>query len=133
MRYIINTFKGATFLWVLFLMSLYNNYSTGMYLYLFLHGTYGMFWVLKDVTFPDFRWNKEATLLSTIMVTLFLTLYWSIAVPLAAGYGVTNPSTARIIFIVSLYIAGLILMMGSDYQKYVALKKKPGIFHKIQG
>jgi hypothetical protein len=57
MRHVINFFKGTTFLWVLFLMQTYNNYSTGMYLYLCLHGSYGMFWVLKDLTFPDPRFN----------------------------------------------------------------------------
>ena len=28
MRYVINVFKGLTFLWVLFLMAYFNNYST---------------------------------------------------------------------------------------------------------
>jgi len=88
LRHIINTFKGLTFLWVLFLMNVFNNYSTGMYLYLFLHGTYGIFWVLKDLSFPDFKFNVQARLGSAIMGFLFLVLYWLIPVPLAAGYGI---------------------------------------------
>ena len=127
LRHIINTFKGLTFAWVLFLMYSYNNYSTGMYLYLVLHGSYGMFWVLKDIFFPDSRWERKASVGSAIATFLFLTLYWFIPVPLAAGLGVSHPSNARILFLLGIYITGLILMLGSDYQKYHALKKKPGI------
>jgi hypothetical protein len=65
------------------------NYSTGMYLYLFLHGSYGIFWVIKDLTFPDFKFNVPARVGSSILGFLFLVLYWMIPVPLAAGYGIS--------------------------------------------
>ena len=113
-------------------MNYFNNYSTRMYLYLCLHGSYGILWVLKDIFFPDFKFNVQARIGSCITAFLFLTLYWLIPLPMAAGYGINNPSTARIIFLVCLYITGLVLMLGSDYQKYQALKKKPGIFHFTQ-
>lgn len=45
-----------------------------------------------------------------------------IPVPLAAGYGVENPSWGRIGLLIGMYLLGLILMMGSDYQKYKRLK-----------
>lgn len=131
MSYVINFFKGTTFLWVLLLMHLYSNYSTGMYLYLGLHGSYGIFWVIKDLTFPDPRFQAKASLGSSILSFLFLTLYWFIPVPLAAGLGISEPSTARVCFLILLYIGGLVLMLGSDYQKYHALKQKPGNFSVI--
>jgi hypothetical protein len=34
-------------------MHVFQNYSLGMWLYLFLHGTYGICWVTKDWLFPD--------------------------------------------------------------------------------
>ena len=108
-------------------MNYFNNFSTGMYLYLFLHGSYGILWVVKDITFPDFKFNVMAKLGSCIGSFLFLTLYWMIPVPLVVGYGINEPSKERIIFLVALYLSGLVLMLGSDYQKYYALKKKPGI------
>ena len=126
MRTVINAFKGATMFWIMFLMYKYGNYCTGMYLYLFLHGSYGIFWILKDIIFPDGRFNKVVSLGSLTTATLFLWLYWLIPVPLAAGLGISEPSKPRIIFLVSLYVIGLVLMLGSDYQKYVAIKKKPG-------
>ena len=107
-------------------MRTFNNYTPAMYLYLFLHGSYGILWVLKDIFFPDPRFKIQLTLGSLILIFLFLTLYWLIPVPLAAGLGVSEPSTARIILLIVMYISGLILMLGSDYQKYVALKQKPG-------
>jgi len=107
-------------------MRTFNNYSTSMYLYLFLHGSYGIFWVLKDIFFPDPRFKSQSSIGSLILIFSFLTLYWLIPVPLAAGLGVTEPSTARIILLIVMYISGLILMLGSDYQKYQALKRKPG-------
>jgi hypothetical protein len=102
-----------------------------MYLYLFLHGSYGIFWVLKDIFFPDPRFKSQSSLGSLVLIFLFLTLYWLIPVPLAAGLGVSEPSTARIILLIVMYIGGLILMLGSDYQKYVALKQRPGKFTVI--
>lgn len=53
MRDIVNLFKGATPLFVIYLMYVYQNFSLGSYLYLALHGSYGILWVLKDYTFGD--------------------------------------------------------------------------------
>ena len=78
--------------------------------------------MVKDVTFPDSRWQTKCRIGSSILAFLFLVFYWLIPVPLAAGYGINEPSFARIVFLVSMYVSGLILMMGSDYQKYHALK-----------
>lgn len=98
-----------------------------MYLYLALHGSYGIFWVIKDIVFPDARFMAKASIGSCLLCFIFLTGYWLIPVPLAAGYGINNPSSERIIFLIILYVAGLILMLGSDYQKYVTLKVKKGL------
>jgi hypothetical protein len=49
-----------------------------------------------------------------------------IPLPLAAGYGVTHPSKSRIIALVAMYIVGVVLMLGSDYQKNTILRKRKG-------
>ena len=77
---------------------------------------------MKDISFPDAKWDKPARIGSSFLAFLFLTLYWLIPVPLAAGYGINEPSFARIVFLVSIYVTGLVLMLGSDYQKYLALQ-----------
>jgi len=59
---------------------------------------------------------------SHLLLTAVLVCYWMIPMPLVLRWGIVNPSLSRIIFIVSLYVIGLILMMGADYQKYKTLK-----------
>lgn len=130
MRYIINFFKGMTGFWVIFLMFYFRNFSLGMWVYLFLHGTYGFAWVWKDVCFPDATFKNKATLGSLILLTIFLTLYWMIPVPLASGYGIHNPPLIRIILVVVMYLSGLYLMLGSDRQKNLILQQRKGNLKK---
>ena len=126
LRYVINFFKGMTIFWVLFLMFYFRSFSVGIWVYLFLHGTYGMAWVLKDIYFPDATFLQKGTAGSLILLFVFLSLYWFIPIPLAAGYGVHNPPLIRIILVITMYLFGLFLMMGSDYQKTTTLAKKKG-------
>ena len=53
LHYIINTYKGGSLLLCIFLMYYYNNYSLGAYIYTCLHGSYGLIWFFKEITFPD--------------------------------------------------------------------------------
>ncbi len=131
LRYVINFFKGMTGLWVLFLMFYFKSFSLGMWVYLFLHGTYGIAWVWKDVCFPDATFKEKGSIGSLIILFIFLTLYWFIPVPLAAGYGVHNPPVVRIILVIAMYLFGLYLMLGSDHQKNTTLAKKKGIFFSL--
>lgn len=117
LRYIINAFKGLTFLWVIFLMLYFQNFSKGMYVYLFMHGTYGFLWIYKDLNFPDASMKPKSTLVSNILLTTLLFIYWMIPVPLAAGFGVSDPPLIRIALEMILYFGGLYLMLRSDYQK----------------
>lgn len=122
MRYGINFFKATTFLWVLILMHIFQTNSTGIRLYLCLHGSYGLAWLVKDLTFPDARFKMKASPGSNILAFLFLCAYWLVPIPLAAGYGVSEPSLPRIIAIVLLYLSGLALMLVSDHQKTTKLR-----------
>jgi hypothetical protein len=88
LRYGINLFKGATFLWILFLIKYFNNYSMGMYLYLALHGSYGIFWLSKDIFCPDAVFKQKASIGSYFLMTTLLVLYWVMPVFIAAGYGI---------------------------------------------
>jgi protein-S-isoprenylcysteine O-methyltransferase Ste14 len=126
-RYTINTFKGLTFAWVICLMIIFQNFSRGMYVYLFLHGTYGIAWLYKDIMFGDATFKQKGTFGSNLIFAIFLLVYWMIPLPLAMGAGISNPSLLRIILVVSLYIFGLILMLGSDYQKTTTLAERKGL------
>lgn len=58
-----------------------------MYVYLFLHGTYGMAWLIKDLIFPDASFMGKSTFGAMILLATVLTLYWCIPLSIAAGYG----------------------------------------------
>lgn len=87
MCYQVNFFKGFTFVWVICLMLYFKNTSPAMILYLILHGSYGICWVIKDFMFPDARAQKMGTVCSHALLFILLTFYWMIPLPLAMGLG----------------------------------------------
>ena len=64
MNIIINCLKGLTGIYLFLLMLYFDNFSLGAWVYLTVHGSYGMFWILKDVIFPDAKFGGNLTLLS---------------------------------------------------------------------
>jgi hypothetical protein len=76
LRSVINLHKGLTPLLVLALMALYGNWSIGPWVYLALHGTYGMLWLLKDRWYPDRQWQQPITWPVAVGGFAALGLYW---------------------------------------------------------
>ena len=58
-KHAINLHKFLTFAYILGLMAFYNNFTIAPWVYLGLHGTYGIMWLLKDSLYPDQQWEKE--------------------------------------------------------------------------
>ena len=50
---IINLHKGLTAFVVIGPMIFFDNFTIAPYVYLALHGTYGLLWLLKEKIFPD--------------------------------------------------------------------------------
>jgi hypothetical protein len=88
MRHVINFFKGATCMYIVFLMWYYQNFSTGMYLYLGLHGSYGLVWLFKDFVFGDKSFAQKAKFGSLAVLACTLSLYWMVGWFIASGRGV---------------------------------------------
>ena len=129
LKYIINFQKGSTMLYVFYLMNYFNNYSLSAYLYLALHGTYGIIWLLKDTIMPDKNWNKKATIISSITgFSLVLLPYWIIAYITISSHVII--SNLRVFFCVFFHTLGCVLMMASDSQKYFTLKYKKGLINE---
>lgn len=126
-RYIINTQKGLTLPWVLFLICFYSNVSISLWVYAGLHGSYGIVWIIKDSIAADPRFNQKLSLGSCIVYVLALAGYWVIPWTIAAGYGIQNPSPERIMISILMYAIGVVLMMTADIQKYFVLKIKKGL------
>ena len=70
---IVNLQKSLTIVIMYLLMIYFNNYSKGAYIYLSLHGSYGLLWFLKDITFPDKSMHvKTCFLPACALITLLL-------------------------------------------------------------
>lgn len=75
-KYFINLHKGLTFPFILALMVAYQNFTIGPWIYLSLHGTYGFLWLLKDLIYPDKRWEQEIPIGMGVLSFGLLGLYW---------------------------------------------------------
>ena len=59
--------KGGMPFLIFGMMLYFDNFSLAAWLYLALHGSYGLIWVMKDYTFPDASLQRKVTLLSFII------------------------------------------------------------------
>ena len=126
-NWIINAQKTGTIFIMFLLMLYYNNFSTGAWLYLSLHGTYGLVWFLKDIVYPDKSFQVYLTAVPALLVSLFLLSYWLMGFEVMCGLGDQNPSSKKIFGCFFLFSIGNILMMCSDLQKYIILQYKKGL------
>lgn len=104
--------------------------STASFVYVALHGAYGLVWLLKAVTFPDPNWQVYITLPSTLVVFISLGLYWSIGWLLISGTSVPDyPLDERAWFCMCIVICtmGVAIMLAADAQKYFTLRAKRGL------
>ena len=124
-KYPINAHKGLTAVVVLGMMAYCDNFSTAPWIYLALHGGYGILWLLKDRIYPDKSWEEEVPWVMGMTTFLLLCLYWVSAwLLISRGVEPPNPVLAAAIF---LNILGVFLHFGSDAQKYFTLKYQPGL------
>ncbi|MDX1600842.1 MAG: DUF1295 domain-containing protein [Anaerolineales bacterium] len=120
----IDAHKGLTWLAVVAMMAIHDSWSNPtVWLYLGLHGTYGLLWVLKSRVFPDKKWDKPASLGRGLAIAFGLSLYW-IAPWIVTSQGVTVP-TWMFAAAPSVYAVGVFLHFSADMQKFTALKLRP--------
>lgn len=126
--WVINFQKGLTVFFVLGLMSYYQNYSYPAWIYLALHGTYGICWILKDMLFPDPGWQKKITWAGALAsFSLVLAPYWALPWLLISNSDLYELSAVKLYGAVAIHTLGLTLMLSSDAQKYYTLKFKRGL------
>ncbi|MBD2114144.1 MULTISPECIES: methyltransferase family protein [Cyanophyceae] len=124
-KHVINLHKGTTALFVAALMVAYQNFGLGPWVYLALHGTYGLVWLLKDRLYPDKQWEQTIPLATGIFGFGFISLYW-VAPFLLVSRGV-EPPLPLVAGAIALNILGIFLHYASDAQKYFTLKYQPGL------
>lgn len=123
-KHYIDSHKGATPLVVLGLMTYFNEWENPtVWVYLALHGTYGILWVMKSSIFPDKTWEAPASIWRGLYIWAGLTLYW-IAPYIITSQGLQAPAWL-LGLAVSLFGFGVFLHYTSDMQKYIQLKYNP--------
>ena len=121
----IDSHKAVTCIAVLILMAVYRQWDNATaWVYLALHGTYGVLWVLKSRIFPDKSWEQETGLGYGLVIWGGLTLYW-VAPWLLTSRAVQAPPW-YLGTCVSLYAFGVFLHFAADMQKHTSLKLRPG-------
>jgi len=125
-RHFIDPHKGITAVAVLVLMAVYRQWENPTaWVYLALHGSYGVLWVLKSRNFGDRQWDQPTGLGYGLVILGGLTLYW-IAPWLLAARAIQAPPWYLGIC-VSLYAFGVFFHFASDMQKHTALKLGSGL------
>ena len=129
--WVINFQKAGTFVFLGFLIFFYQNDSMAAWIYLAMHGSYGLVWIIKDLTFPDPSWQKKITIAGGLVAFFgVLFWYWVIGWLLISGTVQHHYPTSDYIwfcFCISLCILGSVIMMVADAQKYYTLKYKKGL------
>ncbi|WP_200954701.1 MULTISPECIES: methyltransferase family protein [unclassified Nocardioides] len=104
--------------------------SDAAWIYLALHGSYGLVWYLKDKTFPDHGWQHRLTVPGAVnSILLVLGWYWLFGWLLVSGRGGDYPIADRPWFAVciTLVVLGSVVMIAADAQKYFTLRVQRGL------
>ena len=107
------------------MMLYFENFSTSAWVYLALHGSYGIMWLLKDRIFPDRQWEETVSVAYAVFVFVALGLYWLPPYIIISQGIVTPPYLIGIS--IALCMIGVMLHFGSDAQKYFTLKYQKGL------
>ncbi len=124
-KFFIDTHKGVTFIAVLVMMGIYQQWdNVTAWAYLAMHGTYGLLWVTKSRIFPDKQWGQKCSIWYGLYIWAGLSLYW-IAPWLITSQGINVPPWFLTVSLF-VYIVGIFLHYTSDMQKFIELKYNPG-------
>jgi steroid 5-alpha reductase family enzyme len=125
-KHFIDSHKGATCLWVLGVMWYFDSWdSTALWIYLALHGTYGIMWILKSQMFPDRTWERATGIGFALLIWASLSLYWITPVLIAKWR--VEPQGWYLALAISLYTFGVFFHFAADMQKHVSLSLRPGL------
>ena len=125
-KFFIDSHKAANAVAVLALMAWAGAWDNPTaWLYLALHGTYGLLWILKSRAFPDRSWEAPCSLPYGLLIWTGLSLYW------VTPWWIVNfdvrVSPAYAAGCVALYALGVFLHFAADMQKHTSLALRPGV------
>ena len=131
-KHFIDSHKGVTPIFILLLIIIYEPVRSAQlhsHIYLAMHGTYGILWVLKSIYFPDKTWEQKTSIMYGLLIWFGLTLYWIspyiIVTDMQIGKLYVIDNYLAISCIISIYILGVFLHFCSDMYKDTFLRLKP--------
>ena len=122
----INIHKALVTPIVLGLMFAFNNWSTEAFIYLAIHGSYSILWLIKDALYADKRFEEKVhPLVGFIFIFLPLAGYYLAPYLLISRHVTLTPPLTALVLV--LYIFGIFLHYVSDAQKFYTLQNKKGL------
>ena len=125
----INIHKALVVPVVLSLMWFFNNRSNEAFVYLAIHGSYSILWLIKDSLYPDKRFDEmQPAAIAVIFVFIPLAGYYVAPYLLISRHVTLTPPLTALVLV--LYIFGIFLHYVSDAQKYYTLQNKKGLIEE---
>ena len=129
--WVVNFQKAGSFIFFGLLIACYRNTSTAAWVYLALHGSYGLIWLIKDLAFPDPNWQIRITIGAGINAfAAVLGPYWVFGWLLISGTSQPHyplPDVAWFALCISLCMIGSVIMIAADAQKFFTLRVQRGL------
>jgi protein-S-isoprenylcysteine O-methyltransferase Ste14 len=111
---------------VLGMMWYFDNWSAEAFVYLGLHGTYTLLWLVEQSLYPDARFAEPQPLwIGVAFVFLPLAGYYAAPYLLISRHQVLPP--ALLGAVIAIYVMGIFLHYVSDAQKYYTLRLRKGL------
>ncbi len=125
-KYYIDSHKGLTGPFVLGLIAYYHAWDNLLaWIYLALHGTYGVLWVLKSRYFGDKNWERPVGVGVALYTWAGLSLYW--ITPWLIVSHRNHPIAPWMVGLcIAMYSFGVFLHFASDMQKHMSLAYRRG-------
>lgn len=123
----VDSHKALTGAYVLALIAAYHAWDNVVaWIYLALHGTYGVLWLAKSHFFGDKNWERPVRFFGMGLVSwLSLSLYWITPWLIVSGHA--NPIAPWMIAVcIAMYSFGVFLVFASDMQKHMSLAYRRG-------
>ena len=118
LAWVINVQKAGTAPFIAGLMWWYGNTTIAAWVYLGLHGSYGLSWLIKDLALPDRGWQQRVTFGGAVMsFLLVLGPYWVMPWLLISGVlgpDHSQPTAVLMVACIFLHTTGFTLMLGVD-------------------
>jgi protein-S-isoprenylcysteine O-methyltransferase Ste14 len=124
-KFYIDTHKGMNAVAILALIAAHDAWhNETAWIYLALHGTYGLLWILKSKLFGDKNWEQEVDLWYGLATWLSLTAYW--IGPWVIVRDDLHAAPWLLALCVAMWGLGVFMHFAADMQKHSHMRLAPG-------